>query len=51
MSKDKIAAWIVNFMKEHGINPVYGCTFLGMLVMLSFWRDYENWDNVIWQKN
>jgi hypothetical protein len=43
--KDDLAESFVQFLKENGIDPIYAITILSLLITLSYWRDFKNWNN------
>ena len=49
--RDSLANNIRIFFEERGIDPFYAGTVLCLLILLSYWKDIQNWDNIpSWNK-
>ncbi len=49
--KAEIARHIIVFLEKYGIDPIYAGTLFCVLIMISYWREYKNWDRIPdWQK-
>jgi hypothetical protein len=41
---DGIIKSIRNFLEENDIDPFYAITLFGVLISLSYWKDFKNWE-------
>jgi hypothetical protein len=49
--KDELASEIRVFLQEHGIDPLYFVTILGIVIMISYKNQIKEWDEQLgWQK-
>ena len=49
--KEKIAKQLMEFFKEHGIDPFYAVTIFMIILSVSYWKDIQDWDRKAgWQK-
>jgi hypothetical protein len=44
--KEKLGNLIATFLEERGIDPFYAVTIFCILITLSYWRVFKNWDKV-----
>ena len=50
--KDSLAREIRIFLQENGIDPIYAVTLFGLLIVLSYRKDIQNWDELAgWRKS
>jgi hypothetical protein len=47
MNKEKIASQIGDYLRSQGIEPVYLFTIIFILIALSNWKEYQDWDKAI----
>lgn len=49
--KDYFADKIGEFFDFIGIDHFYGVTLICLIITLSYWKEYKNWDNIeSWRK-
>lgn len=49
--KDELATKIRLFLEEKGIDPFYAITVFSILITLSYWNQFKNWENTeSWRK-
>ncbi len=44
--KQEISKFIRTILDELGIHPLYGMTIILLLIMLSYWQEFKEWDRV-----
>jgi hypothetical protein len=44
--RDELAKNIRLFFEEKGIDPFYAVTVFSILVTLSYWQQFKNWDKI-----
>jgi len=42
--EDGVVKAIRRFLEKNGIDPFYAVTVFSILITLSYWRDFKNWD-------
>ena len=49
--KDELAKKIRLFLEEKGIDPFYAITLFSILITLSYWKQFKQWDHIeSWRK-
>lgn len=46
-ARDRLAALILDLIREYNLDPVYICTVFMNLLLLSYWGNFKNWENQI----
>lgn len=46
MSRDDLADRITGFLQESGIDPIYFATLVCILITVSYWNDFKNWEKL-----
>lgn len=50
--KDSLAREIRLFLEQNGIDPFYAVTVFGLLIVLSYRKDIQDWDELAgWRKS
>lgn len=44
--KNELAKKIRIFLEENGIDPIYAVTILGIVISLSYWNYFKNWEEI-----
>jgi hypothetical protein len=43
--RDNLVDALIRFFQKHGIEPIYAFTIFALLITLSYWKDFKNWNN------
>ena len=43
---DTIGKKLLQFFKDNGLDPLYTITIISIIISISYWNNYKNWDTL-----